>query len=136
LTFTTIKSFLPLIFFSAAAFTDAGTNRIPNALIFFGCGAGALVSGPVFPLRFLPALFLLFPLYRLRLLGAGDIKLLAVTSGFFPPAGSVRILFYGLLFASLPAVFLLGRKRHARIPLAPFFLSGYAFFMAAGNILF
>lgn len=134
MSFTTIQNFLPLIFFSAAAFTDAGTRRVPNILILFGCGAGALVSGPVFPLRFLPVIFLLYPFYKMRLLGAGDVKLLAVTAGFFPPENFIRILFSGLLLASVPAVFLLIRKQREKIPLAPFFLSGYALLMAAGTI--
>lgn len=136
MSYTTIRNFLPLIFFSAAAFTDAGTCRVPNALILFGCGAGALVSGPVFPFRFLPVVFLFYPFYKMRLLGAGDVKLLAVAAGFFPPGNFIRILFSGLLLASLPAVFLLFRKRHGRIPLAPFFLSGYALLMAAGTLPF
>lgn len=68
----------------SAAVSDLKTDRIPNSGIASGaCLAGffALLDGAAFWNRLLAAAFVLavlFPLFTLRKIGAGDVKLLMV----------------------------------------------------------
>lgn len=72
-----------------AAVTDVRSRRIPNRLTFAGTAFGLLYSALVpFWLDHgflwslgacLAALALLFPLWMMRVLGAGDVKLMAMT---------------------------------------------------------
>lgn len=122
-----IPEILVLIFLSAAAAADFCTRRIPNLLILLFLFPGGFLLGPVFLERLFITALLFYPLTRLRLLGAGDVKLLAVAAGYL---GSDRFLFFlfaALLSAALPSIVLFLRgKRRARIPLAPFLLLGFA----------
>lgn len=72
-----------------AAVSDVRSRRIPNRLSFAGTAAGLLYSafvpfwgdhGFLWSLgACLAALVLLFPLWMMRVLGAGDVKLMAMT---------------------------------------------------------
>jgi prepilin peptidase CpaA len=72
-----------------AAVTDVRSRRIPNKLTAAGAGLGLLYSafvpfwgdhGLLWSLGgCMAALVLLFPLWMLRVLGAGDVKLMAMT---------------------------------------------------------
>lgn len=74
-----------------AAWSDVKTGRIPNELVFSGM-AVALVyyalnpvrdTGLLWSLQGLGAgLALLLPFYLMRILGAGDVKLMAMTGAF------------------------------------------------------
>ncbi len=112
---------------AAAAWTDVRSRRIPNLLLLFAAFPGGFLAGPVFPLRLVLCTLLLYPLFRMRLFGAGDVKLLAVTAAWAGPALFFRFCFFSLLAAFFPAALLLSRgKRGARIPMGPFFLAGWA----------
>jgi len=75
-----------------AAWTDWRTMRIPNWLtvpgmvwgLYFGAIQGASVSSGLLTsaLGLLTGLLLLLPLFALRVLGAGDVKLLAMVGAF------------------------------------------------------
>jgi prepilin peptidase CpaA len=85
----------------AAAWSDFGTGRIPNALVFGGALVGLAYNG-LLPPHHTPALeafllalagmacglVLLLPFYLLRSMGAGDVKLMAMAGAFlgFPEA--------------------------------------------------
>lgn len=86
----------------AAVFTDLSSRRIPNKIVLLGWAAGVFwhTFGPVgrwafdpfFPgavgayssvLAAMALLFLFIPFYVLRVMGAGDVKLMSVVGGVF-----------------------------------------------------
>jgi prepilin peptidase CpaA len=87
-----------------ASFSDVRNRRIPNAAIVCGWTAALLLNG-LLPdgiglassmLGLLAGLIALMPLYMLRLLGAGDVKLVSVVGAFFGPLhllGAVLLAF-------------------------------------------
>ena len=107
---------LPLIvlgvLLALAVWNDLRTRRIPNTLVFGGAVVGLLLNGvlpagaglfiePFGAIGFLGALAgwgvglaLLLPMYALRLMGAGDVKLLAMVGAF---VGAGQILTVGLV---------------------------------------
>lgn len=104
---------LPLLFF--AAWRDVRSRRIPNYLVFPGTVLGLLLNA------FLPqemgglgaldslagwgvGLFLLLPLYLLRTMGAGDVKLMAMTGAFLGAQGTLSALLYVLLAGGVLAL--------------------------------
>jgi prepilin peptidase CpaA len=84
----------------AAVWTDVRTRRIPNAIVMpgavaalllhaaCGTGVGQGLGGLALGLAFL------LPMYALRLMGAGDVKLLAMVGAF---VGAGQILTVGLV---------------------------------------
>lgn len=92
-----------------AAWSDYKTGRIPNLLVFPGMGLGLTYTTmyppflhDTFPWAFEgvgAALALMLPLYLLRTIGAGDVKLMAMSGAFLG--------FPSVLWAVL-AVFLAG----------------------------
>ena len=74
-----------------AAWSDVKTNRIPNGLVFSGAALALLYSAltptrgvdlPWSLLGLTAGLLLLLPFYLMRVLGAGDVKLMAMTGAF------------------------------------------------------
>lgn len=85
-----------LLFLSALA--DLKTDRIPNGFILIGIGAGVLCSilsgqslSAVVPSVFL-AFLLLYPLYQIGALGAGDVKLFVMIGCFYTAREMLYIL--------------------------------------------
>jgi len=84
-----------MVLLMAAAICDMRTHRIPNRLVLCGGLWGVVCTTlwpPVyhgtilFPLAGLAVgLLLFFPLYLLRAMGAGDVKLLAMVGTFLGP---------------------------------------------------
>jgi prepilin peptidase CpaA len=85
---------------AAAVWHDVRARRIPNALVFpgalaalvlhavSGTGVGQALGGLALGLAFL------LPMYALRLMGAGDVKLLAMVGAF---VGAAHIFTIGLV---------------------------------------
>jgi prepilin peptidase CpaA len=74
---------------AAATWTDIRSNRIPNALVLTGTIVGiafSLASGGIglkeMALGFATGFALLLPFYALGIMGAGDVKLLAMAGAF------------------------------------------------------
>ena len=131
-------SLLPLLLLlallGAAVWHDVRARRIPNALVFPGALAGlalhALLPGgaglfgtPMGSLGILSALgglalglAFLLPMYALRLMGAGDVKLLAMVGAF---VGAGQILTIALFTLAAGGVLALvfaaaqGKLRHS-----------------------
>ena len=91
---------------------DLTEGRIPNALLYpAGAGLAAmalLAYGPAGLLRFLAGACLLllcaFPLFLLRLTGAGDLKLLALGAGLAGPSALAALTVCTLVFSGCYAL--------------------------------
>ncbi len=118
---------LPVLFFlTASAFTDLYCRKIPNLLVLLTLFPGGFLLGPPFLLRLLVACAVLLPLYRTRLIGGGDIKLLASVAAWSGFSLFLRFFFFSLLIASVPALILFLRgQRRTLLPMGPFFLFGW-----------
>ena len=123
--------YFPLIFLTAAAFRDAASAKIPNSLLLWAVFPGGLMLGPPFLRRLLLTVLLFYPLFRLGLTGGGDVKLMAAVAAWSGTDRFLYFLLFSFLCASVPASVLLFRKKHARIPMAPFFLCGWILVLAA-----
>ena len=127
-----------LFFLTAAALYDALYRKIPNCLILGALFPGGFLLGPPFLIRLLAVTALLYPCFRLRLTGAGDVKLLGAVAAWSGTDRFLLFLFFSFLTASVPAALLLARKMileeagrsapkssSVRIPMGPFFLAGW-----------
>ena len=91
-----IKYHLILIFLFVSACTDVMTNRIRNNVIIAGLIIGVvLFFSKEAVIGFVVPFLILFPLYRMGLCGAGDVKLMMLT-GFY--------LGLNVLLCCLPAI--------------------------------
>lgn len=92
-----------------AAIWDFYQGKIPNIFIFTGCCYGLvrlLYYGEV--LKFLPGIFfpiiVLFPFYKIGVIGAGDIKLFSVLGFYFPFMESVFCIFTSFLIGAVISI--------------------------------
>ena len=116
----TVKCALLLLLSGAALFFDLRTGRIPNILILFGLLAACVLRTAAFGtagvLSFLAGagfpFLVLFLLFRLGMMGAGDIKLLMAAGGLLGWPGSLRFFVLSILFGTLvSAIVFAGRVR-------------------------
>jgi len=115
-----------LLLLCAAAWHDLRSRRIPNALVYPGTAAGFLLNsllsqgmgglGALDSLAGLGAgLLLLLPLYLLRAMGAGDVKLMAMAGAFLGARGVTSAFIYVLLAGGLLAIAMAWRHRKPRM---------------------
>jgi prepilin peptidase CpaA len=112
-----------LVLLCAAAWHDATSFRIPNAIIVIGVVLGIALNSFVpaglgfssAALGMVAGLVGLFPLYLLRIWGAGDVKLMAVVGAFLGFADLVGSLLVSLLAGGLIAVLVALRRRTGRL---------------------
>ena len=95
-----VGSWLLLAFVACAAYVDWRTSRLPNGLTLGGLACALVASllpqgiGPLDSiLGAASALVLLFPLWMLRVTGAGDVKLLAMVGAFLGVPGIFFAIF-------------------------------------------
>lgn len=104
----------------AASVSDARSRRIPNALVLYGSllglilqtlaptGAGLVPGGaaglPAALLGGLAGLALFMPLHALRILGAGDVKLLGMAGVWLGAAAVVHAALWTLMAGGLLAL--------------------------------
>jgi prepilin peptidase CpaA len=107
-----------------AAVTDLALRRIPNVLVFCGLLIALLLhaftgSAHDCLLIWLAGVvtgFLLFlPLYMLRGMAAGDVKLMAMTGGFVGPAHTVEIAVLTCLIGGVLALLMVACSGRWRI---------------------
>ncbi len=96
-----------------AVWMDFKETRIPNTLILFGLISGMLYhlmsdTGQGFLLVlfgiFLP-IIVFFPLFMIGAMGAGDIKLLAVTGSFFSIGENVKCIGAAIVIGGIIGLF-------------------------------
>ncbi|MGB8855719.1 MAG: A24 family peptidase [Burkholderiales bacterium] len=111
------------IFLLLCAKSDLVSRRIPNQLVFIGAGVGVLLNSAL-PEGFgfmsaLPGalgfwhalaglalgLVLLLPLYMLRAMGAGDVKLMAMVGAFIGPNAIVNTVLITFIAGGILALF-------------------------------
>jgi len=105
-----------------AAFFDLRYRRIPNWLVLAGLLLGLGLNGFLFEwqglLRSLEgmglALVIYFPLYLLRGMGAGDVKLMAAVGAIVGWAAWLGIFFLTAIVGGIAAVALLTTRRQLR----------------------
>jgi prepilin peptidase CpaA len=100
-----------LVVLAVAVGCDIRVRKIPNSLILTGLALGfgfALLPGGAGLLGALAGfglgLGLFLPLYALRVLGAGDVKLMAVVGAFLGVDGTLGAMLMGLLAGGLLAL--------------------------------
>lgn len=92
-----------------AAVWDFYRGKIPNALVLVGCGYGTirlLLLGEI--LSFIPGIvfpvIVLFPLYKIGVLGAGDIKLFSMLGFYFPFMEVLFCIFMAFLLGAVISI--------------------------------
>jgi prepilin peptidase CpaA len=98
-----IEFTLPILAIAAAAcITDVTTRRIPNVLTFGAAIGAVVVRGMLFGTAgvidaaagWLTGFLILFPLFFVRGLGAGDVKLVAALGAWVGPFEAVWLALY------------------------------------------
>ncbi len=111
-----------LILLLGTAYFDLKESRIPNLFILFGLATGILyrlfwlhdkdflllILGIVFPI------VLFSPLFLIRAMGAGDIKLMAVTGAFFSMSDNIKCMILAIFIAGIIALLKLLIYRNVR----------------------
>jgi prepilin peptidase CpaA len=115
-----------MLLLAGAAISDYRVHRIPNWLLMSGAIFGvicntALAPSPyaniLFPLAGLGlGLVLFLPLYLVRAMGAGDVKLLAMVGAFLGPGDTFRAALASMIVGGvLSIVFVLARGTARRM---------------------
>ena len=103
---------LLLVFVTAAAISDLRCRKIPNRLVLAGMMAALALHGvagaPLWPLAWAGGIaagfFLFLPLYLLRGMAAGDVKLIAMVGAFAGPWPTLLICFATFVLGGLMAL--------------------------------
>jgi prepilin peptidase CpaA len=107
-----------------AAVTDLACRRIPNMLVASGLLLALLLhwhSGSVTELLstwlagMATGFFLFLPLYLLRGMAAGDVKLMAMTGAFAGPALALQVAVLACLFGGVLALLMLAHSGRWRL---------------------
>ncbi len=113
--FIFINSGLLLAVLAVGAWYDIREQRIPNWWCAIACICGmyliwqrAPAEGKAWPLifygaRLLTVVAVWFPLFRLRMIGAGDVKLMALIVGFLGFKNGASVILYGFFIGAVLA---------------------------------
>ena len=114
------------VFLVAACGYDYKERRIPNYLILWMAITGVgwrlwnerAPGLPGYLGQAVLVMAILYPFFKIRGLGAGDVKLLGVTAGYLPAEKILAFLFCSLLVAALISLFKILRKAKGGVRLA------------------
>jgi prepilin peptidase CpaA len=97
---------------------DIRSHRIPNLLVLSGLVVGLVIRAVTglgqwqdWGLGLLAGLALLFPLYVIRVMGAGDVKLMAMVGSFVGPVGALSVVLATLVAGGLLGFLIATHKR-------------------------
>lgn len=99
------------LFLTFSGLQDLAEGKVSRYVTLAGLAAGLLLRGEGMAFGLLAGL-LFFPLFLLRMIGAADVKVIAVTAGFLGPARGAAALMTGFV---LGAVWSLARLLHRKI---------------------
>lgn len=105
-----------------ACFFDYRKRKIPNLwvvlILTMGAGRGIYQNGlkglGVYLLAAVSVLLLLYPLFRIGGLGAGDVKLMSACAGYFAAQRIFYFLFFSMLVSAIFSLIRLCRERDVR----------------------
>jgi len=97
------------VMLSVACCYDYKRGRIPNFLLIImgitGLGYSLAISGVqeavLFTIESVAVMVLLYPLFKIGALGAGDVKLYGICAGYLPREKFLLFLFLSLLVAAI-----------------------------------
>lgn len=118
-------------FLGIACLFDYESRRIPNIIQFHIFSIGLLFSfwsaklmGIVhYALTAAIVMLILFPVFRLGMIGAGDVKLLCLSAGFFIGVSVIWFIFYSFLLSGVVSMIHLFVKRTMKNRIG--YLGGY-----------
>ena len=91
-----VEKFCLCVILAGAAGTDLACGKVKNAWLLPGMLLGIVFRGPVFLRDGGFVLMFAFFLFRLRMMGAGDGKLMALITGFLGVSEGIRAIWLGL----------------------------------------
>ncbi|MCM1184929.1 MAG: A24 family peptidase [Lachnoclostridium sp.] len=110
------------LFLAVAAFFDYSKGKIPNPLLIImllagagqSFGMGGAAGGGVFLAEVVMITALLYPLFMIGTVGAGDVKLLGICAGYFPRDKILYFLFFSMLWAAIFSLIKLWRMKNVK----------------------
>ena len=108
------------VLLAAACCFDYRYKKIPNFLIVVTVALGAAWrfyqggawEAACYAGEAVMVMFLLYPLFKVGTVGAGDVKLLGVAAGYFPVRKILIFLFLSLMIAAVFSLVKMVRKRY------------------------
>jgi prepilin peptidase CpaA len=107
-----------------ATATDIASRRIPNLLVLAGCGLASVLQFSAtdgfpweMPLGMLTGFLMFLPLYMLRGMAAGDVKLMAMVGAFTGPELAFRICCLSCVFGGVMGLLIAAGKGRLRTAL-------------------
>lgn len=104
-----------------ACYFDYRKRKIPNVLIYSMLPVGIIDSilargiwgMPGFLLRAVCVMAIFYPLFKIGVLGAGDVKLFGICAGFLSFPKFLFFLFFSLLFAAILSLLKMVKEQNA-----------------------
>lgn len=104
-----VKVFLLCIFLLGAGWSDLRCGKVPNRWLLLWTAAGAVVCGSRFFGAAAVVLVFAYGLFHLRMMGAGDGKMMAVIAGFLGLEQGIRAIGAGMAVGALWSLYRLWR---------------------------
>lgn len=124
-----ITFFALYVFLAGAALTDLLFGKVYNKWLFLGAVFGIGCTGITFLEAAAVVLIFTFWLFRLRMMGAGDCKMMAVIAGYLGVETGIRAIGAGLAVGAVWSLCRLWHDRNFRVRLKYF----AAYFMQIFN---